>query len=432
MSNPPFTSLGTSDDPDKVARAAGPAEIGTGSPALFAVIGASAALFAANLYYAQPLITTIASEFGLKPEFAGSVVSASQFGYGLGLFLLVPLADMVENRRLVLVCSALTLAGIVGVATAGSAMAFLGFALVVGIFSSGAQILIPYLSHLIPAAQRGRILGSIMAGILTSIMLARPAALFVAAAWGWRTVYWLSAMATLSLAAMLARLMPPRQPRERIHYLRTLSTMFTLFACEPRVRWRTVYQAVLFAAFTMFWAVMPIMLAQHYGFEKATIGLFSLVGAGGVLAAPLAGRIADRGRSWEGTVLASIVLAAAFLLSSWSIHMGIPLALAATALLIDGSIQVSQMLSRVVVLDVAPDIRGRINALYMTIVYISGAFGSMLGVSLYVGWGWSAVTTVGVVAGFAVCLGSLVERSKRPAEAGRDGADPTRTAGADQ
>lgn len=386
---------------------------GNASIVLFAVIGASAALFAANLYYAQPLITTIAADLHLKPAFAGAVVSASQFGYGLGLFLLVPLADMVENRRLVLTCSTLTLAGIVGVATAHSAAAFLCFALMIGFFSSGAQILIPYLSHLIPVARRGRTLGIIMAGMLTSIMLARPAALFIAAGSGWRSVYWLSGIANLSAAAALWWLMPRRKPRERFHYLETFSTMFALFASEPRVRRRATYQAVLFAAFTMFWAVIPILLARQYGFSKTMIGCFSLVGAGGVFAAPLAGRIADHGRSWAGTALASLVLIGAFLLSAWSVHMAIPLALAAASLLIDGSVQVSQMLSRVMVLDVAPEIRGRINALYMTIVYVSGALGSVLGVSAYFRWGWSAVATLGVIAGLAVLLGLLVERLKQ-------------------
>ncbi len=383
------------------------------SPALFAVIGTSAALFVANLYYAQPLITTIADDLGLKPEFAGSVVSASQFGYGLGLFLLVPLSDMLENRRLVLTCGFLALIGIVGVATARSAAAFLCFAMITGIFSSGAQILIPYLSHLIPDARRGRILGSVVAGMLTSVMFARPFALFVTAALGWRMVYWLSAAATVLLGIALWRMMPPRQPQGRILYRQTIPSMFVLFASESRVRRRTFYQAILFGAFTMFWAVIPILLADRFGLGKAAIGLFALVGAGGVLAAPLAGRIADRGSTWIGTASASVLIAGSFLFSIWSLHTATLLALAAASFLIDGSVQVAQVLSRVVVLDVAPEIRGRINALYMTIVYVSGALGSVLGVSMYFTWGWPAVATLGVSAGLVVLLGVLVENPTR-------------------
>ncbi|MCP3731388.1 MFS transporter [Sphingomonas sp. MG17] len=366
-------------------------------------------MFAANLYYAQPLLTTIAAELGLAPEFAGSIVSASQLGYGVGLFLLVPLSDMLENKRLVLVCGGLALVGILGLATARSAPAFLCCAAFTGIFSSGAQILIPYLSHLVPPARRGRIISSVMAGILTSVMLARPFALFVAAAFGWRTVYWLSATATVLLGIGLWRMMPQRKPRGRIPYRRTLSTMFVLFAFETQVRRRAIYQAVLFGTFTMFWAVIPILLADHFGYSKAAIGLFALVGVGGALAAPMAGRIADRGSTRLGMMSASLLVAIAFLVSIWSIQFALPIALVITSLLIDGSIQVSQVLSRIVVLNVAPDIRGRINALYMTITFLSGALGSMAGVSIYFSWGWSAVATLGITAGVSVFLAVLVE-----------------------
>ncbi|WP_327752270.1 MFS transporter (plasmid) [Sphingobium sp. SJ10-10] len=396
--------------------------------------GATAALFAANLYYAQPLLTTIARDLGLPPRFAGSVVSASQMGYGLGLFFLVPLSDIIENRRLVLTCSVLTLIGIIGVACSHSAMTFLFFALMIGIFSSGAQVLIPYLSHIIPEARRGRILGNVMAGILTTIMLARPFALFVAAAWGWRSVYFLSAFATAMLGIALWRTMPPRQPHEHIAYKRTIISMFVLFGSERRVRRRTMYQAILFACFTMFWAAIPILLAERFGFSKPEIGLFALVGAGGVMAAPVAGRIADRGAVWIGTVLSSVVVVAAFLCSGLSLYWAAPIALAVASLIIDGAIQISQMLSRIIVLDVAPAIRGRINALYMTTVYFSGAVGSMLGVSIYFSGGWSAVVMMGMLAGSAVFLAAMAERwsglaGRTPASGGIDGVAGPETSG---
>lgn len=382
------------------------------SPALFAVVGASAAILVANLYYAQPLITTIAGALGLKPEFAGSVVSASQLGYGLGLFLLVPLADIFENKRLVLSCGLLALIGIIGIATARSATTFLVFATLTGIFSSGAQMLIPYLSHLIPTGQRGRILGYVMAGILTSVMLARPFALFVAATFGWRIVYVLSAAATACLGMALWRMMPPRHPQGRIPYRQAIMSMFALFSSEPRVQRRTIYQAILFAVFTMFWAVIPIVLADHFALGKTAIGLFALAGAGGALAAPMAGRFADRGSTRIGSAAASLLIAGSFLLSLWSLYAGILIALVVAAVFIDGSVQAVQAFSRLVVLDVDPKIRGRINALYMTIIYISGALGSVIGVSTYFTWGWPAVATLGTAAGLAVFLGVLMEKHR--------------------
>lgn len=379
------------------------------SPVVFIVAAASAALFAANLYYAQPLLTTIAADIGLSPQFAGAVVSASQFGYGLGLFLLVPLSDMVENRRLVLICSGLTFVGILGVAFTQSAIAFLCSALVVGVFSSGAQVLVPYLSHMIPEDRRGRIIGSVLAGILTAIMFARPFALFVTAAWGWRSVYLISAVVTAALGLALWRTMPPRQPPERNGYWRVIGSMFSIFASEPHVLRRTFYQAVLFSSFTMFWATLPILLAERFGFDHRMIGVFALVAAGGILIAPLAGRLSDRGGVWIGTIIASLCLVGAFACSLLSVHLAIPIGLAAASVVVDGSIQGSQILSRMVVLDVPPGVRGRINALYMTSIFICGAIGSALGVSIYFIGGWSAVAFTGMAGGAVVFLAAVTE-----------------------
>jgi predicted MFS family arabinose efflux permease len=384
------------------------------STTLLFVGGASAAMFASNLYYAQPLLTTIAGELGLEPRFAGSVVSASQLGYALGLFLLVPLSDKIENRRLVLICVALTLVGLVGVASARSASAFLFFALMIGIFSSGAQVLLPYLSHMLPDARRGRILGNIVAGVLTSIMLARPFALFVSAAWGWRCVYLSSAIVTAFLGAALWWTMAPRRPHDRMSYRRTIASMFVLFASETQVRRRTLYQSVLFGCFTMFWAAMPILLAERFGLGVQQIGLFALVGAGGVLAAPLAGHIADRGGVRFGTMLGSASVAAAFICSAVSVYWMLPIALAMTSFVIDGSIQISQVLSRIVVLDVSPGVRGRVNALYMTSIYLSGAAGSLIGVTLLYAGGWLAITAAGALGGVVVFLLAMTERPLSP------------------
>lgn len=170
-----------------------------------------------------------------------------------------------------------------------------------------------------------------------------------------------------------------------------------------------MYQAILFACFTMFWAVIPILLAERFGFGMREIGLFALVAAAGVIAAPLAGHLADRGAVRMGTAVASLFIMGAFLCSVMSFHWAVPVGIVIASFVIDGSIQVSQVLSRIVVLDVPPDVRGRINALYMTLIFLSGAIGSMLGVSIYYSGGWTAVATVGIAAGLVVFLAAMTE-----------------------
>lgn len=374
---------------------------------LLRLAGATTAVFVANLYYAQPLAAIIAVDLHVQARLAGGIVSASQFGYALGLLLMVPLSDTVENRRLVLWCSGLVIAALVGLATASSALVFFLCALLSGIFSSGAQILIPFLSRILPAETKGRALGAIMAGVLVTVMLARPFALFVTALAGWRTVYWSAAVAVAALALGLSRTMPTHRPHAAITYARTIGSMFEVYAMNRRVRRRTLYQALIFASFTMFWSTVPIVLADLFGLGLAGIGLFALVGAGGAVTAPVAGRLADEGRARMGMAMALLVLAGAFAGSIWAVENAALALLAVAAVLIDGAVQASQTFSRLVVLEVDPSVRGRVNALYMTLVYTSGAIGSVLGVYVQVSWGWFGVATVGAASAL-LALGGLL------------------------
>ena len=65
------------------------------------LLAASCGLIVANIYYAQPLVGPISADLGLSPQLAGLIVTMTQIGYGVGLLLIVPLGDLVENRRLV-------------------------------------------------------------------------------------------------------------------------------------------------------------------------------------------------------------------------------------------------------------------------------------------------------------------------------------------
>lgn len=378
------------------------------------MVGACISLFASNLYYAQPILLTIAHDLRLSTAWAGIVVSGGQLGYGLGLLIVVPMADAFENKRLVLICWLFTLGGLLGVATAGTLAQFLTCMTLVGFFSSGAQVLIPYLSHLMPEARRGRIIGTIMAGTLMSVMLARPFALFVAVPFGWRAIYCSAAAATFAAGIGLWKMMPARRPPPGIRYRETVRSMRRHFAKEPHVQRRTVYQALLFASFTMFWTVTPILLADRFGLGKTAIAMFALAGAGGVAAAPLAGRISDSGSTRRGTALASMLVILAFASSVWSVKAGLLAALVVAAIVIDAAIQMAQVLSRMVVLEVGADIRGRVNAMYMTIVYVSGAAGSAIGVSLYFSVGWVGVAMLGCGAGLCVLAGVAGERKPLP------------------
>jgi len=360
----------------------------------------------ANLYYAQPLIAEIAPAIGVNPELAGSISAVTQVGYGLGLFFLVSLADLVENRRLVLITVGLTGLGLIGAATATSAAPFFLSCLVIGVCSTAAQVLVPLVAHLVPLARRGRVLGNVMAGLLTGIMLARPLALFLSANFGWRAVFWVSLVLMVGLGLALARTVPRHQPESRLPYRQILISTVTTLSHYPAVRWRAGYQALMFGAFNLFWTTAPLMLAERFGLSQSQIGLFALAGCGGALAAPLAGRLADRGLTRVATGGAMALLGLSFLGMIWAegaLALGV---LVLLTIALDGAVQLTHVTGQRVIFAGPAANRGRANAIYMTIVFAGGTLGSLLGPLLYHGGGWAAVAGAGAVIG-AGLLGLL-------------------------
>ena len=373
----------------------------TGEPSatLVTIFAVAAGALVANLYYAQPLISEIGKEIGITPELAGSVVSVTQIGYGVGLFLLVSLADLLENKRLVLTLLTLTTVGLVCIATSATAIPFFLASFVVGLCSTGAQVLLPFIAHLVPEARRGRIVGNVMAGLLTGIMLARPAALFIAAHFGWRAVFWLSAGLMIVIGVTLIRVMPKHQPPSGKHYFQILNSMVGLFRDMPILRERALYQALMFAAFNMFWTAAPIMLADQFALSQQGIALFALAGAGGALAAPIAGRFADRGYTRVMTIGAMSVLGLTCYLSGWAADWKALATLVVLTIVFDAAIQTNQITSQRIIFSAPQEVRGRVNAIYMTINFIGGAIGSVLGTITYHWGGWNATAVTGGIIG---------------------------------
>jgi predicted MFS family arabinose efflux permease len=375
---------------------------GEPSSALILVLAFATGAQVANLYYAQPLIAAIAADLKLRPALAGAVASAPQIGYGLGLFLIVSLADLVESRRLVLAAIGLTTIGLVGAAASTAAAPFLIAAVAIGLFSTGAQVLLPFVAHLASDARRGRVIGKVMAGLLSGIMLSRPVALFIAASFGWRAVFWASAALMLATAALLARMMPRHRPRPGLHYGQILASTVSVLARFPVVGWRAFYHALMFGAFNLFWTTAPLMLAQRLHLGAREIGLFALAGAGGVLAAPVAGRLADHGRGELITCAAMIALGVAFLATGWAAAAGALTALVVLAVVIDAAVQTNQIASQRVIFAVPAEMRGRVNAIYMTLVFVGGALGSFLGALIYATGGWTWIAIAGGLIGAAL------------------------------
>ncbi|HEY6642686.1 MFS transporter [Povalibacter sp.] len=366
-------------------------------------------LIVANIYYAQPLIALIAPELGLHTGLAGVIVALTQLGFGAGLLLVVPLGDRFENRGLVLLTLSALLVALIGVALSDSMLTFLVASFAVGVSAVATQILIPFVSQLVPAASRGSVIGVVVGGLVAGIMLARPFASYIAALFGWRTVFALAACFILILIVTLRLALPQRWPAQHLGYPAILRSLPGLVANTPPLRRRAFYQGMLFAAFNMFWTASPLLLAQQFDLGHKGIALFTLAAAAGALSAPLAGRLADRGltRPATGYAIGAVVLALLLSLLAAQLHSIAVLVIA--ALVLDAAIQVNQVLSLRCIYMLAPELRGRLTGLYMAFVFACGAVGSSAAAALYVFGSWTALAIAGAAFAAAALLFYVTE-----------------------
>ena len=374
---------------------------------------------AANLYYAQPLLHTLAGAFGVSEATAGLLITISQLGYVVGLALVVPLGDLHERRRLITFTMLVTAAGMVVAATA-PAFAVFGAALaVVGVSSVVAQVIVPMSSSLSTDHERGSVVGTVMSGLLIGILLARTISGLLAAALGWRVVFWFAAAAMVILAATLRRALPRVPPTADLSYGGLLRSVAGLIREEPVLRQRMLVGALDFGCFSALWTSLAFLLSgapYHYG--NAVIGLFGLVGVVGALAASAAGRLADRGHNGRATTASILVM-----LVSWALlalGSSSVIALIAGIALLDLGVQGLHISNQSAIYALRPEARSRLTTGYMVAYFLGGAAWSALTAALYASSGWAGVCILGAATALlalGVWLGTeATSRSRSPRE----------------
>jgi predicted MFS family arabinose efflux permease len=382
------------------------------------VLAAACGMAVANIYYSQPLLGHISSTFGVSEGRTELVVTLTQLGYALGLFLLVPLGDLLENRALASRTLLVTAVALLAAGLAPNFGVFLAVSVVVGISSMVAQILIPYAAHLASPADRGKVVGNVMAGLLLGILLARTVASLVAAAWGWRTIYLASAVLMVMLSVLLARMLPRRMPELGGSYPQLMLSTLRLVREEPTLRRRAACQALLFGAFSCFWTSVAFELIQRHHLGQVGIGIFALVGAAGASAAPLAGRLGDRGHGHVGSGVALVLAVAAMILAGLGAGNLILLALA--GVLLDFAVQSHQVFGQREIYELRADARARVNTVYMTAIFLGGSIATAISGTIYDSKGWVGVTMLGAgLALAALCIWAVAALRRSRAAAVR-------------
>jgi len=364
------------------------------TPGLILLMAVSCGITVANLYYNQPLLADIGKTFDIGAKQAGLVSMLTQFGYAAGLFLFIPLGDIQEKRKLIVGLLLAVGLALIGVAAAQSLIWMYVASFTVGITTTAPQMIIPLATEMAPPEVRGKVIGSIMSGLLIGILLARTVSGLIGQLFGWRSMFGLAAAAMFVLAYILWKRLPVSRPAIRLSYLGLIRSMGKLIAEYRILREAACIAAFMFGAFSVFWTSLTFYLeGPTFGYGSAVAGLFGLIGVVGAFAASVIGRLADRASPTN--MVGMMITAAIFsyicfwLAGSWM------WGLIAGVVLLDLGVQGGQVANQSRIYALLPEARSRLNTVYMVSVFIGGAIGSTLGAYAWNRWGWSGTCVAG-------------------------------------
>lgn len=374
------------------------------SPSLTLLFSVTCALAVANVYFAQPLLASMAESLGVTSGLIGVVVTATQVGYALGLLFIVPLGDRVNRKRLILTQVLLSAVALAAIGAAQQWLALLGAMIVMGLLAVVVQVLVAYAAVLATPSQRGQAVGTVTSGIVLGILLARFTSGLIADIAGWRAVYFVSSGLMLTIAAVLWKVVPvTAPPRHQDSYLTLISSLFKLFITERTLRARGLLALLIFAAFSVLWTSMVLPLsAPPLSLSHTAIGLFGLAGVAGALAASRAGRWADQGLGQRVTGISLGLLTLSWLPITFAETSLI--ALVCGVVLLDFAVQAVHVTNQSLIFAARPDAQSRMVGAYMCFYSVGSALGAVAATQVYALWGWVAVSLLGALISAAALL----------------------------
>lgn len=381
------------------------------SSALVLLLAVGAGLAVASIYYSQPMLGVLGAELHADGKSVGWIPTLTQLGYAFGILLLAPLGDRYDRKRVILVKSVLLAAalGLSSLAPSLGPLLVASFAL--GLLATLAQDIVPAAAALAPDAHRGRIVGTVMTGLLLGILLSRVVSGLVAETFGWRAMFGAASAAIILLGLALWRSLPRFTPTARLSYGRLIASLFPLWNTYPELRRAALAQCLLSVGFSAFWSTLAVMLHEApYHLGSGAAGAFGLAGAAGALAAPLAGRYADRigpaRVSRVGAALTAASFAVMFLIPALPSPQAALWLVAVSTVGFDLGIQITLISHQTIVYGLDPAARSRLNAILLTCMFIGMSLGAASGNVALALWGWTGVTALATIA----ALGALALR----------------------
>lgn len=360
------------------------------------IMAIASGLAVANLYYNQPLLADMATSFGISRDRAGYISTFTQIGYALGMLLFVPLGDIRERRKLISTLLILVTISLLGAAASTHIIWMYIASFAIGLTTVVPQILVPFSAQLATPEQRGKVIGTVMSGLLFGILLARTISGLIGGTWGWRWMYGIAAIMMFVLFLVLRRKLPHVEPLMKSTYRELMTSIGGLIRQYAVLREGALIGALNFASFSVFWTSLSFYLeGEPYHYSSQIAGLFGLVGVVGALGAPIVGRIADRIQpKWIiGAMIVVTLISFAFF--GWL--GGTLIGLMIGIVLLDLGVQGAQVSNQARIYALNDSARSRLNTVLMVSTFVGGAIGSSVSSYMWKIGGWSAVSLSGGV-----------------------------------
>lgn len=365
----------------------------TNAPSILTLMSVSAGIAAANLYYVQTLLPSIASDFGVRGSAVALLPSVTQIGFAIGILSIVPLADMLERRRLLVAILVLLAGALLLHAVAPNVAVLFVAAFALGLVGVTSQLLAPFAALLAPGGRQGAAVGAILSGVLSGIVMSRVVAGAIAEWSSWRTVYFIASASALILALLLRMKLPVSRPHARTAYLPLITSSLFLLRDEPRLRRHVIYGGLSYASFMTFWSTYAVHVETTFNLGVAAAGLFGFAGIAGIGCASFAGGQVDRGRFSLVCIIGSLLMITGFGVLAAGSHSILWTVLG--ALLLDGGASVTHAANQSKVLALRPEAIARANSIYVAGYFLGGAIGTIAAGLVFTHFGWLATCAVG-------------------------------------
>jgi predicted MFS family arabinose efflux permease len=370
------------------------------------IMAATAGISVANVYYSQPILNSIAEYFHIPVEHAGTMSVLSQIGYGIGLFFLTPIGDMIERKKLIMYLQGGLIAALILVGFAPNVYILFAGSLLIGVFAVVAQVILPMAASLVKE-NRGKVVGQIFTGLLVGILVARVFSGFITNLFGWQYVYIISAAMVLATAVLMQADFPSTPERFSGSYAGLLRSTVAQLSRFPTLRKAALTGMLAFGVLSAFWVTLTFYLSgEPFHYTASQIGMYGLLAAAGALIAPVFGKLADKGTPYRSLLFSTALTLVSILVLKYSPAIWL------TVILLDIGAQATQVTNIAIIYSLDHTANSRINTVYMTSYFIGGALGSFIAIQVYNYGGWAMSTNFMILLSLAAIANVAVMHPK--------------------